>query len=787
MAGMERLIQELRAAVRSIGRNAGFSTLVVATLALTLGCGVAVLTLVDAVLLRPLPFVDSHELVLLFRGSTTHAGRGNDLSPGNCASIGAARIFGSMACWMRSERTVTGGGEAESVAGARIEPHLFDVLGVKLAQGRKFQVEEMQEGRDRVVILTHEYWQRRFGGGTVLGRQIELDGANFAVVGVLPPGFRLYQEKAEVFTPLSLRAESWAKHGPLYLQGVARLSKGGTLASARSGINLLAEELTRQFPVDNRALRLDVTPMQEDLTRQVRGPIQLLLVTAGLLLAIGLANLTNLFLTRMQKRAGEFAIRKGLGATAWQLMGQIVLEPLLLCSLGGLFGLVLAGWGLSLLRLLVPPAMTSHVEMSLSVTSIAAMLVLVVVAALMISLPSVWRADQIAELRAGTQRTVASRKVSRLQFGLLTAEVACALLLVFAANLLVQSWREIVKTPMGLNPEKLLIAKIPPPAEKRFAFYEQVLDAIEKKPGVRSAAFASAAPMRWRGGNIKFRVQGETCEPGACVSLYREVTGNYFLTLEIPLRRGRYLGKGDHEKAEPVVVVNETFARRFFGVKDAVGQQVLLDNGVWARIVGVVADTREMGLEAPPRQTVYVPFRQSQLSFAPPAMVMVRVESTDAGILRGVTTQPVSEVMTMRGLLEELNEVRTLQSGATMLFAGVALLLAGLGLYGILAYSLLQRRREMGIRIALGASAAEILMTFNRMPMLAIGAGLIVGSGLAMAMTRRIEPLLIGVKATDPLSFVVAVLVLAAVGALACLQPTREALRIPPADALRQP
>lgn len=376
--------------------------------------------------------------------------------------------------------------------------------------------------------------------------------------------------------------------------------------------------------------------------------------------------------------------------------------------------------------------------------------------------------------------------MSWFQFGLLTVEVACALLLVFAANLLVQSWREVAKTPLGLNPDQLLIAKIPPPGEKRLAFYDQVLDAIERKPGVRSAAFASAAPMRWRGGNVRFRVQGENCEPGTCVTLYREVTGNYFSTLEIPLRRGRYLTRGDHETAEPVVVVNETFARRFFGAADAVGQRLALDSGGWVRVVGVVADTREMGLDAPPRQAVYVPYRQSQLSFAPPAMVMVRADRPVADILRGVTTQPVSEVMTMRGLLEELNELRTLQSSATSLFAGVALLLAGLGLYGILAYSLQQRRREMGIRIALGASVGAILLSFNRLPILAIGAGLVLGSGLAMALTRWIEPLLVGVKATDPLAIAAPVLVLAVVGAAACLLPTREALRIPPAEALRQ-
>jgi len=784
---MEKIAREFLASARSIGRNPGFSLLVIATLAVTLGCCTAVLTLVEAVLLKPLPYPDSSQLVLLFRGSTSQVGRGNDMAPGNCRALEQSGVFASMACWMRSELTVTGNGEAENIACARIEPRLFDVLGVKLARGRKFDSQESQQGRDRVAIITHEFWQRRFGAETsILSRQIILDGASHSIVGVLPPAFPLYQQRAEAFTPLSLEPESWANQGRSYLQGVARLHKQGTLDRARLDVTATAERLSSQFPVDNRALRLDVIPMQEDLTRQVIGPIQLLLVTTVLLLGIGFANITNLFLTRIQQRSGEFSIRRGLGASTPQLVLQITIEPLLLCLLGGGLGLLLANWSFSVLKLLVPPAMSPNIDIRLNWVSMAATLLLAFTATVVIALPSALRATRIAELRAGTQRSIGMARTKGFQFGLLATEVACALLLLVAANLLMKSWREVVKTPLGMNAENLLIAKIPPPKEQRIAFYDRVLAAIEQKPGVRSAAYASTVPLLWRGGNLRFRLQGENCEPTTCTTLYREVTSKYFATLQVPLRQGRYLDNRDHESAEPVVAVNDTFARRFFPNADAVGQRVQLEGGNWLRIVGVVADTREMGLEVPARQTLYVPYRQSQLSFAPPAMVMVRAETPSAEILRGVTTQAVSEVQTMQSLIDSLNEVRVLQSGATTFFAATALVLAGLGLYGILAYTLFQRRREMGIRIALGASQPNIMFAFNRSPLPAIGLGLLCGMVLAAIMTRWIEPLLVGVKPGDPFVFLGSASLLLAVGLAACWHPTRKALKIPPAEALRQ-
>lgn len=765
---MERLFVELRLAGRALWRRKSFSLLVMMTLAASLGCVAAVLTLTEGVLLRPLPYPRADELALLFRGVTTQAGQGNDISPGNCVAMREARVFRSIACWMRTMTTVRQRGEATSVSGMRTDASLLEVLEGGMAQGRMFDA-----GETSVVVLTHEFWQRQLGGRAVLGTSLEVDGAGHTVVGVLRPGFRVYQQEAMLLLPLTLDVASWASQDKQYLQGVARIDPRVGWKPTLDRVAALARSLESRYPVENRAIRLDVTPMQEAVTGQVRGPILMLLATTALLLGLGLMNLANLFVTRMRQREKELSIRRSLGANAWQMARQIAFEPLLLAVAGGALGLVLAQWSFALLRVLVPPVMEGQVRLGPSWDLVAWMALLVVVSTVVLAAP------------------LFSRKLTQadgFQSVLLSLEVACALMLVVAAHLLGQSWKSVLDAPLGMNAQGLLIARVEPPDTNRLAFYNQLEADLRAKPGVTGVTFASSMPLTWRGGNLRFQMPGEVCEPGACIALYREVTSDYFRTLEVPLKKGRYLGAEDRVGSEPVAVVNETWVRRFAGARDPIGMRVTFEAvpGQVLRVVGVVADTREMGLATPPRQTIYIPYAQTKQTFAVPTMVAVRAARPNAEMLRGITTQPVSQVMTMQALIDEWNAPRRNQSLVSGGIALAALLMAGVGLYGMLSYALELRRREMGIRIALGADGPTVLRTLAARPMVAIAAG--VGAGLigAVWFVRWIEPLLTGVRATSPEPYLVSCVVLVVWSVIACAQPVRQALRIPPAEALRQ-
>lgn len=783
-----------RQAVRGLTRDWKFSLAVTSSLAIACGSLCAVSTIAFQVLLRPLDFPRPEALALLYEGRRDSAAPGNDLSPGSCRAVTELRIWESAGCWMRAELRLGSANGVELIHAMRVTPGVLPALGAMPERGRWLSAED---GEDAAVI-SHPLWQTLFGGASdVVGRRIQLEGRSVAVVGVMPRGFQIHREPVAVYQILQLRPEVWNDHRRAYLGGVGRLRAGVDWQAGQAEARALALRLEAEFPSDNPALRLDVVGMQEDLTKSIRQPIQLLWVTAFLLIVLAVFNVANLLFSRGKEQAGQFALQLSLGATRWQMLRQALGEAMLLAVLGGVCGIGVAAMALPGLRALIPVGMLASRDVRVDPQLALLVMGTGMLAALLSAAVPSWRAIQPDLLRVGIQRGM-SKRGSWAQDCLLGGQVALAALLLVSAAFLIRSWEKAQAQHLGFQSERVSLGQLHPGTRGR-AFLREVLEKLEAAPGVESAALSSAPPLTWRGGNLSYEAIGVACEESQCRTLYREISPRYFETLQIPIEAGRGFDGKEAPAGEKVVVVNAAFARATFGGSsgsgNAVGKAIRFrENGrenveEWRRIVGVAGDTRDMGVEAAVRPMVYVPWQQSTQSFAPPVFAVVKGNAGVEAIRRASREvddrQPVAKLDSLAAIVAKETELRRLQSGLAGFFAFAAVALATTGLHAILAFRLARRRRELGLRVALGASSWRAGSAIAGRSYQAATLGLLAGIGLAVGLARWAEPLLFNVSPADVASYAIPGLLLLGTLSLVAWRPVREAARANPAEALR--
>ena len=808
---MQTFLQDIRYGLRGLWKRPGFTAVALITLALGIGANAAIFSVVNAVLLRPLQFRDPERLVILWEDISFAGFPRNTPAPANYVDWkNQLQSYEDVAASAESSLNLTGDGEPERVTSRQVTANFFSVLGVQPLLGRGFLPEEDQPHGNKVVVLSYPLWQSRYGGDrNILNREILLDGEKHTVVGVMPAGLQWLETEEQLWVPLGLDAEEMRNRGGHYLVVIARLKQGVGLVQAQSEMDALMARLGKDYPQEMMEGRIGgiVMPLHEQLAGDARRPLMVLIVAVAFVLLIACANIASLLLARAAGRRREIAVRTALGASRTRIVRQLLTESLLLSAFGGISGLLLAIWSFSFFEKLIPDGMKQSTNLKLDgsilLFSLTASIVTGIVFGLIPALQSA-RVDLNESLKQSGGRS-GSGTGMRLRSGMIVFEVSLSLVLLVGAVLLIQTLFQLFNQYSVLAPEKVMTMRTVLPltkydgAGKRNAFYQNVLQRVESIPGVVSAGYSTSVPLAWKGGTSGFFPEGLK-EPLAGLAYdanHRQVSENYLQTMSIPLRRGRYFGAQDNEHAMPVVIINETMARTYWPNVDALGRRFKLgdpaDNTPWMTIVGVVGDVRQMGIDVPVKAEMYMPYRQADLRFYVPRDLVFRTAGDPASLVGSVRQairavdpdQPISDVATMEEVLGREISQRRLGMILLTAFAVLALLLASLGIYGVLAYFVAQHRNEIGVRLALGATPAKILFFVLQKGMRLTLLGVGIGLAASFALTRLMTSLLFGVNPVDPLTFAAVPVLLAVVAFLACWIPARRAARVDPVVALR--
>jgi len=806
---MDTLLRDLSYAARMLRTRLGFTLTAVFTLALGIGGSTAIFSLVNAVLLGALPFRDAERLYVVWEDATWAGFPRNDVAPGNYAALEAQnQVFEGMAAVTQVGFNLTSGGEPLKVEGRGVTAGFFPLLGVAPQLGRVFQPEEDKPGAHHVVVLSHGLWQRRFGREPgVVGQDILLNGQKYTVIGVMPRSFQFMESYVGLWVPAALTAEELANHGSHYLTVIARTKPDVTARQADADVAAIATRLSLDFPEGARGLRAYVLPLREQLVGNARRPLLLLSLAIGAVLLIACANIAGLQLARGASRGREIAIRTALGARRGRIVRQLLTESVLLSALGVVPGLLVAVWALSFLGQLIPPGLTLSLHPTLDARALVGALVLSLATGLLFGLAPALQTSRIdvnEPLRQGGRTSTAA--APRLRSALVVGEIAATLVLLVGAGLLAQTLYRMRYVDLGLQPERLLTLRTALPSAKygdlpqRAAFYEEVLERVAHLPGVVAAGYGTSVPLEWKGGTSGFYPEGQgPAEPGLSYDAnHRQVSVDFLKTIGVPLRRGRFFDRTEGGESRPVAIVNEMMSRQYWPGQDAVGRRFKIgdpdSNVPWVTIVGIVGDVRQMGLDAPVKAEMYLPYPQvtDQPWFAPRDLVVrtsVEPMSLVASVKREVAAvdpeQAVSNIRTFDDILDE--EVVQRRLGASLLtaFAVLALLLASLGIYGVLSYFVAQHTSEIGVRMALGASRGDILRLVVGRGMTLAFMGVCLGSLGSLALTRLMASLLFDISPTDPATFALAALLLTALALLACYLPARRAVKVDPTIAMR--
>ena len=797
---LETLWKDLRYGARMLLKQPGFTAIAVLTLGLGIGANTAIFSVVNAVLLRPFPYRAPERLVILQERGYSGA------SYLNFADWRAqSQVFESISAVRGNESyNFTGAGEPERVQGRIVSAEFFSTLGIEPVLGRDFVAEEDRPGATPAAILSYGFWQRRFGADRgVIGKQLTLNNQSFTVVGVTPANF-LYGSEADVTVPIGLSAERFRKRGAdPGVNVVARLKPDVSQGQAEAELSLIAERLEQQYPESNKGRRVLLTPLHESFVGDVRQPLLILLGSVVLVLLIACANVANLLLVRSSGRRKEMALRVALGAGRWRIIRQLLTESVLLAVSGAALGILLAFWGTSFISSQLPDGIPRLQEARVDAPVLVFTLALSLLTGLLFGLVPALQASRpnLTEgLKEGERGSSGPRQ--RLRSALVIGEVALTLTLLVGAGLLIQSFRRALQVDPGFEARNLLTMQVSvnnPDGQQVANFFEQLQQKVSSLPGVKSVAVSNGLPFgvaNFPAFIIEGRPQTESKPSG----IRYTVSPDYFQTMGIGLVRGRVFTAQDTRESQPVVVIDEVLARQYFPDEDPIGRRLKQSpDAPGLEIVGVVRHVENQSLDRQgqvPAQ-FYTNFNQTPLQLLPGSVrrinLLTRTEVEPlslASAVRGQVAalnkdQAVFNVRTMEQIVAQSVAARRFSMLLLAVFAAVALVLASVGLYGVMSYVVAQRTHEIGIRMALGARGRDVSWMVVGMGMKLALAGVVLGLMCALAMTRVMETLLFGVSATDPLTFVAIALLLTGVASLACFVPARRATKVDPIIALR--
>jgi len=805
---MGGFLNDVRYSIRMMLKNRGVTFIAVFALALGIGANTSIFSVVNAVLLRPLPYEKPEQLVQIW-GTQPQL----DKAPTSPASFldwrAQNKVFEGMAAYTSRSFNLTGGDAPERIISSRVSSDLFQLLGVRPALGRSFLVEEDQPGSNQVVVISHGLWRRRFGADpNIAGKTIALNDQKFTVVGVMPSGFSFPGARTELWTPIAFSHAERKTRDTNFISVVARLKPGVTLAGAQAEMDGIARQQRQQYPEQYEGIGVKLISLNEQIVGNVQQVLFVLLGVVGFVLLIACANVANLLLARAAARQKEIAIRNALGASRMRVVRQLLTESLLLALLGGAFGFLLAWWGLDLLVALKPANIPRLTQIGIDRWVFAFTFLLSLLTGLIFGLIPAWQtsnANVNDTLKESGRSATGGGNRQRVRNLLVVSEVALSLVLLVGAGLMIKSFVRLLEVDPGFDPDNVLTMSLALPVskyaggEQQAAFFQQTLERIKSLPGVQFAGVTTDLPL-YGGSSTGFEVEGRapSAPGGKPLTDYHSISPDYFRALGIRLVKGRQFTERDTKDAPGVVVINETLAKQFFGAEDPIGRRLGLSGPTdWREIVGVVDDVRNYGLDADVKPEAYMPYLQNAPGYlagtSSGMSLVVRAASDPSGLTAAIRSsvqavdkdQPVYNIQTMEQFLAESIAQRRFNVLLLSVFAALALILAAVGIYGVMSYSVTQRTHEIGIRMALGAQGRDVLR-------LVVGQGLVlcligVGVGLlaAFVLTRFLASLLYGVSAIDFATYTAVSLLITVVAFLASYIPARRAARIDPMIALR--
>src|SRR5687767_492440 len=801
---MDDLFKDVRYALRSLLRRPAFTAIAVITLALGIGANTAIFSVVQGVLLQPLPYPESERLVSLRQSNVTTSPAQPDaqIAPGNFLEWQRQNTsFSSLAAYRTVSYNLTGDGNPERLLAGRVSVGLFKLLGVQPVWGRDFVTEEDQPGREKVVVISEGLWRRRFGGdGNVLGKSLKLDGEDYAIVGVMPGDFRLPdQRERELWTPIAFKDNERTLHHARYIDAIARLKPDVSSDQANAEMTAIAARLAQEHPEANTGWTIKVTPLLDFVVGDVKKVLWVIFGAVALLLLIACANVANLLLARATTRQKEMAVRAALGAGRARVVRQLATESLLLALLGAAAAWPFASWGLQALLAAAPTDLPRLASVSIDNRALLFTLVVALLTAFLFGLApalQVLKFDSDPALKDQRSRSVRQHRIGNL---LIATEVALALMLLIGGGLLLRTVWRLNHIDPGFDEQNALAVTLQLP-QKKYAdpqqiarFSEQLVQQVATLPGVEATGVARILPIvHDLPTGFYFEGYARPKDNDLPQTNYSAVSPGYFKAMGIPLLAGRAFTERDTQEALPVAIVSQTLARRYFPNGDAIGERINVNTGPesYREIVGIVGDVKQNGLTKDTRPHTYEPFAQAPNQF----MTLIVRSSTDPASLvpaiRGKVLALDSELPLQRTITLDrviANSIRQQRFTSIVLsvFAGVALLLAAAGLYGVISYSVAQRTHELGIRVALGAQVKDVMQLVLRQGMTFVIAGEVVGIIGALALTRLLGGLLFGVTPTDAATFIGVTAGLTFVALLACYIPARRATKVDPLVALR--